>query len=160
MWNGILFGSVQTILTDNLCMNFIAAKFIPTPLTLCIACDMMEWNSTDPNFMKKIFFQLKDFFNSLLDLTFWMALVHVQKCCLIKHWITESVVYWNKSQTSNYILLSAPIWINFLNSNLILISGIYCTAVKFMLCCDILFWIFLRQVISSSAKIYKKCEEY
>lgn len=57
---GISFGSVQFILTDDLHMHRVAAKFVPRLLTIdqkeaCVqvACGMVECTNTDPDLMKK-----------------------------------------------------------------------------------------------------------
>lgn len=56
----ILFGSVQSILTDHLCIHYVAKKFIPSLLTpdqkVNCVCDMLVLILciTDPNFMKRI----------------------------------------------------------------------------------------------------------
>ena len=58
---GIAYGSAQAILTEELCMRRVAAKFVPKLLTreqqdlrLDVAQDMLNCANQDPQFMKKI----------------------------------------------------------------------------------------------------------
>lgn len=57
---GILFGSVQSILTDNLNIQHVSLKFVSRILTheykencLQVACDVPEYTTADSEFMKK-----------------------------------------------------------------------------------------------------------
>ena len=58
---GFSIGSVQSILTDNFCLHRTAKKFVPRLITpdqkenhLCVACDMLQCNNANLDFMKKI----------------------------------------------------------------------------------------------------------
>lgn len=54
-----MFGSVQLILTKNVCKYHVAAKFMLLTLDqnevcLCVACGMLECNNAEPDVMKKL----------------------------------------------------------------------------------------------------------